>query len=513
MTTLITDNGYLETAYLSEEPYLGGNRAYGAGLQFSVLIPDAQKAKGLQFQGRVDETDARGLQFEGNISATRRAGVQFLANVGDNVPRGLQFQGRVDTMKAKGLQFESQIFEDRRTPFQFEARVDTSRRAGIQFQGFNPNGLNRTGLQFRGGGFPQYICGGYLEDAPYLQEYPYLAPIRCRAPGLQIRAVIDETERRGVQFEARVDQAERWGLQFEGRVDKNKPLGIQFEPVTARLFGLQFRVALYNTTNLRILTEFPSRGIDGTSWSASSTQASSSSAFAPTNLNTDIVEQYWRSADGQKVVTLDCDTGENRPAFIDTLAILNHNFTRGATVRVYFSNDNFGSVDQTIELSPEQPNIFWIAPSLPLVSYRWVRVEVSDNSNPDNFIRIGTIVFGSSVIFSGENFVDRVTFGQKHFTDKVFTEGHTNVSNDRGKKKFVQVDFRQLRYDLPNFRNLRTVFEVAGTTLKCLWIPDPRVPSRFAVFGKLRDMPTETHNYRGPTADYVDLSVDVDESL
>ena len=60
---------------------------------------------------------------------------------------------------------------------------------------------------------------------------------------------------------------------------------------------------------------------------------------------------------------------------------------------------------------------------------------------------------------------------------------------------------------------MREIFEYAGTTLKCLYIPVPQQASRFAVFAKMNEIPAETHNYKGADADYVDFSISVDESL
>jgi hypothetical protein len=70
-----------------------------------------------------------------------------------------------------------------------------------------------------------------------------------------------------------------------------------------------------------------------------------------------------------------------------------------------------------------------------------------------------------------------------------------------------------LVYGKSNFQSMREIFDYAGVTLKCLYIPVPQQASRFAVFGKLADIPAEEHNYKGADADYVDFSIDVDESL
>ena len=42
---------------------------------------------------------------------------------------------------------------------------------------------------------------------------------------------------------------------------------------------------------------------------------------------------------------------------------------------------------------------------------------------------------------------------------------------------------------------------------------DQTITGRFAVFGKLSILPAELHNSKGPLNDFVDLTIDVDESL
>jgi hypothetical protein len=145
--------------------------------------------------------------------------------------------------------------------------------------------------------------------------------------------------------------------------------------------------------------------------------------------------------------------------------------------------------------------------------WRYWRLIISDITNPDSNIKIGTIIFGPSTILQGECFVDTVRKRKIHFSDKVNTEGFTNVSNDRSLKKAINIDFQKISYSRGNYRNLVEVFDFARTSLKCLWIPDSTDPARFAVFGKLSTMPEETHLNMGDEADYVDFAIEVDESL
>jgi hypothetical protein len=237
-------------------------------------------------------------------------------------------------------------------------------------------------------------------------------------------------------------------------------------------------------------------------------------------LNTDIVEQIWRSEQGTSSgISLVCDTGLPQGIFLDTLAILNHNMTKSANVTLLGSNNsNFSTIGTSIPIQIRQENAFYIAQGLPNFGYRYWKLLIDDATNQDGFVSVGSILFGSSKIFQGECFVDEIEFELKDYNDTVRTEGFTNVSNSRALKRKVRLEFRSLDSSLQNFKTMRNIFETYRTTHKCLWIPTPdpldgEVTARFAVFGKLSAIPSERHNSKGPKADYVTFNIEVDESL
>lgn len=328
----------------------------------------------------------------------------------------------------------------------------------------------------------------------------------------QVERRIDDTHTVNEQVERRIDAVHSIAEQVERRIDAIKNIGSQIERLRAQLIHEQITRVLYNITNLRILCDFANRGTTGLNWSANSTEAGD---FSVNNLNTDIVEQVWRSSTGVKTgIILVCDTEVAQGVFVDTLAILNHNMTTSAAITWQVSNDaGFASIGFSEVIVSTTTNIFWIAPSLPATSYRYHRFLIDDGTNSADYLQWGTVLFGSSSIFQGDNIVDRVIRRTTHFSDKIETEGFTNVSNDRALKYSTSVEFRNLDYRKGNYQRLRDVFEDARTSLKCLWIPTPTFPSRFAVFGKLTEMPSETHNVKGENLDYVDIELTIDESL
>jgi len=354
---------------------------------------------------------------------------------------------------------------------------------------------------------------GYMED-PYL-DTPYLSGTVGEDLGMQATLVITQETPLGMQATQSIIDETDLGMQALQVITKTLAVGMQALQLIALRLGSQATQVLYNVTNIRILCNFDSRGSDNTdNWTSTST---ASGSFEPVNMNTDIVEQVFRTTG--TTVTLTCDTEVVQGVTPDTFAILNHNLTSGASVVVQGSNTaGFASVNETFNMTREETNMFFLVPfpDFPFSQQRFWRFLISDPTNSDGFIQIGAILFGSSTIFQGDCITDRISKKTTHFADKVETEGFTNVSNDRALKFGVGIQFRNLNFGLGNYSNLRDIFDTARTTLKCLWIPDPRNPSRFAIFGKLRGIPTEQHNVKGDAnedLDFVTFDVDVDEAL
>lgn len=274
----------------------------------------------------------------------------------------------------------------------------------------------------------------------------------------------------------------------------------------------QARIVLYNTNKLRVLCDFLSRGTTGTNWTSTNTEAGD---FDVNNLNTDIVEQYWRSEDSVLAVSLTCDTEITQGAFVDTIGILNHNLTSSATITLLGAdNPTFSPVGTSIALEHNDDEIIYVAPEAPTERFRYWRFVISDVTNPDNFLRIGTIVFGESKIFVKDCFTDDVQFGYRHFKDGVFTEGFTNVTNDRGIKRYLSLDFQSIDHDGPDFQKYREIIFKVKTQLKALWIPDPQNIYRLSLFAKIAQLPSENHrDLGGSGSDLVSFGLDLDESL
>lgn len=482
-------SGYGSVPYGSV-PYGSGTALASSGLQFEA-VTSIQNSEGVQFD--VIQDDFLGPQ-----------GVSFFAtNLGfaclgyGQIPYGSRSYGTPQCEASGGIQFNT--------------TGDAADAEGIQFESLVVDFLNSQGIQFES------------EILNFLD-----------AQGIQEESVVaDFLKNNGLQYTGQiVNQLNNQALQFEVVItDFLNPQGFQFEAISVKPEGLQFTVNLYNTNRLRILCEFPSRGASVTggpvnAWGRASgvgrnwlANDQASGDFEDFRLNTDIVEEVWRSDTLITGITLDCDTEVSQGVFLDTLAILNHNLTTSAIVTLIGSiNSTFAPIGVTRVLSTREKNIFHIEEDLPFVSFRYWRLQIDDPTNTNSFLEIGTILFGAAQIFQGECMIDRILKRTKHFADSVKTEGFTSVKNDRSIKDAVTITFEKLEFNKGNFQTLNAIFKTARTSQKCLWIPtpSPRDPSfneRFAVFAKLTEIPEQQHQVMGEIeGDFIDLVIELDES-
>jgi hypothetical protein len=494
----MTTYGYLELPYLND-PYLAGVVRHAVKSQVTMVI-NSQHVVPSQVEGKVSALHIVPSQVEGEIGGNNHL-VKSQAEMVINSAHG--FYNQAEGVAKGDHFFSSQV-------------LGKILGAGHSF-----------GSEMKAGINVHEHCEdyGYLKQ-PYLQ-YRYLDDYICVHQKTQVEAKIGADHPVYSQVEAKIFTGHSFATQALGKIFTDHFVNSQVTFIKAHKFASQVRAVLYNTTNLRILCDFPSRGAasgvgnnawgnpiaTGQNWQASSTMAGD---FSVDNVNTDIVEQAWRSNSTVAGVILKCDTEISQGVFLDTFAILGHNLSLSASVQLQGSNSSLFSTigfSEDLAVIRNHDNIYYIAPELPTTSYRYWRVVITDINNADGYLQIGTIVFGSSIIFQGECFVDSVSKSTKHFSDKVETEGFSNVSNDRALKYAVGLEFRSLRYNRGNYTNIRGVFDYARTSLKCLWIPTPQYPQRFAVFGKLPNIPAEMHNVKGEDLDFVDFSIEVDESL
>lgn len=526
------------------------------GLQ-AFALSMAEDPQGMQAQQVIADAQTKGMQAEMIAAASAPVGMQAEAFLVTQGTTGMQASAEVREETTEGMQAQLEVSTSAKVSMQVHAIVNALATKGMQAWMFVEDALASIGMSAKADTLRHALCEKYLLQ-PYL-SYEYLTECmqafmgmqvltrsghenaqgmevlavvgEDQAPGMQAHMIVNVEDSQGMQVEAEIREIVAKGMQAqmvvndyapvsmqaEMRIDTQENNGMQTQMLKVRRSGMQSTMVIYNITQLRMMCEFPSRGtaaLGGNNWVASSTATGD---FLPKNVNTDIVEQVWRSGAGAALQTLTCDTGLPQGVPIDTIAILNHNLTRSATVQVQGSNDNFATPPNiTFDLNVETLNMYFISPEFPKLAgqNRYWRFIFQDFTNPAGYIQVGTILFGVSEIFSVlECFTNPLVFGYKHFKDSIPTEGFTNVSNDRALKRYLRLDFSKLNFFAGNFRIINDMLLFARTSLKCLVIPTPEYPSRFAVFAKLAQMPEISHTSLDATTEYIDLSLEWDESL
>jgi len=465
--------GYLDREYLEDE-YLSGINDPPSGMQVNQVIRK-QATTGMQADQAIIDSHASGMQAAMTV---------------------------VDMLNAAGMQ--ANMITDTSGIFGFQVDMNIG---DIPTVG---------GMQAKQYPLRHWLCDeGYLET-PYLEE-SYLSYCMRAFLGMQARQLVLETAESGMQAEMHiVDKSLITGMQTSQVITKEETLGMQATQIRVVKTGMQAAMVIYNNTQLRILCEFPSRGTEalaGLNWVMSPTEAAGD--FSPNNLNTDIIEQVTRSVTAGSI-TLTCDTGLSQGVPVDTIAILGHNLTKSAIVQVQGSkNPSFSPSDIVFTMETQLDDMYWIAETLPTLigQNRYWRFTIQDPTNTDGYIEIGTILFGVSDIFTtSECFQNPIEHGLKHYKDEVETEGFTNIMNDRALRKWLRLSFEDLNYLKGNFKLIDDMVKYARTSLKCLVIPTPLYPERYAVFAKLVQLPSYSNRVLEEDADYTSFSLEWDES-
>jgi hypothetical protein len=512
-----------------------------AGVQSEQLIKE-ETSSGIQAEMLVKPDVMIGVQVAQFIKSSVGAGAQVDAYVDAGVLGSIQAAMNIESVDSLGAQASQSI-------------VDEPWPVGVQAAQLVKTFIDM-GLQAKQFPLAHYLCGDVYLNRPYLSQ-SYLAycmratqgvqvlqkVIAPKPTGIQSLQRIDEARSQGVQslmrlyrqddvgvqarqqiFEfndlgvqaqQQIEEVLSIGLQVEGKIRASANVGYQAQMVKATKQGAQVTMVIYNVTQLRILTDFASRGtpaLAGNNWT--SQQALKIGDFSANNLNTDIVEQRCQTVGTPAIWELRCDTGIPQGAFVDTAAILSHNLTRSARVTLQGSNDPvWGSAGFSVVMVTELENMYYIAPTLPTDSFRYWRLLIEDPTNADE-LAIGVVIFGSSRMMTvRECFQNPVTFGKRHYKDTIETEGFTNVSNDRATRKYLSLNFADLKIDSGNYRMFTEYMKLVKTDLKALIIPRPTRPSTLAIFSKLTQLPEETHNAISDVEHYISFTFSWDEGL
>lgn len=510
-------DGYTEESYLSDE-YLDGAVDYAYGFQ-ALMVVKKRTPVGMQSNMKIHKQKLVGQQAQMVIHKQKKTGQQAKMIAHAQTHKGFSADMVVGDSASPGMQGKFDVITEKTIGMQGKFLTHVRNHKGFQAFMHITEATKKTGMSAKFDTLRHALCESYLEEAYLVGDY--MTTCMHAFLGMQARMIIKKSLHKGFQANMKIHKQKKIGQQALMIVKKERPYGFSAQLTQVARFGMSGTMVIYNNTQLRILSEFPSRGIPslgGNNWSATN-QASGD--FLPRNLNTDVEEQVFRSASTS--VDLICNTGIVQGTTIDTIAILNHNLTRDALVQVQGSNSAvFATIEVSFNMTVETERMFYVAPTFPTGiqnQNKYWRFVISDPTNPDGYVEIGIIIFGNAHIFSvHETFDNPLVKGFKHFKDQLKTEGFTATNNDRALRRFLKLQFRDMERINGNFRLVEEYIEFARTSLKCLVVPIPMYPSRYAVYSKLTQLPEfsvrNVSNVDDPDgrAEYVDFNLDWDES-
>lgn len=268
------------------------------------------------------------------------------------------------------------------------------------------------------------------------------------------------------------------------------------------------------------------------------TPGSEQPGLPATNLQDRQITRPWRTATTDPASTwLEVAFGANRT--VGAVALVRHNFSQGSTWRVKvaddptFQNLKYDSGDLEVwpnfeEFGTQAWGTFqWggvlpqeVAEQITLSAYHLlpeqvvathVRIEISDDSNPDGYLQVGRLVAGPYYRPSRN-----MDWGWS-----IGFEDPSEVSKSRGGQTWIDVAerFRVLRFSVANlsereaFNNIFDhLLRRKGTTGDLLVIPDSTRPDQFhnlALYGRMRSLDPITN----PAWEAYETSFEIEELI
>jgi len=163
----------------------------------------------------------------------------------------------------------------------------------------------------------------------------------------------------------------------------------------------------------------------------------------------------WRTTDDASE-WIKIDFGEAKS--VQALVLHYHNLTSGATIKLQGNaTDSWGSpsVDETVTYNARTIHHFLSASE----SYRWWRISLVDDSNPDTYLRIGRIFLGP-YFEPTANFTDAHRYTLADPSGKAYSSGGQVSSN-------LKSHFRKFSYEFqfiqsPEEENFEEIFDEVG---------------------------------------------------
>jgi len=106
-----------------------------------------------------------------------------------------------------------------------------------------------------------------------------------------------------------------------------------------------------------------------------------------------VPSEVYQATTDSSIITIDLGEQKN----FDAIALINHNINTGDTITIKLSNDNFSTIDETIDISSNinSENMYYLFNSTK--TYQYLKLEISISSGN---VQIGEIFLGTKYIFT-----------------------------------------------------------------------------------------------------------------
>jgi hypothetical protein len=267
-------------------------------------------------------------------------------------------------------------------------------------------------------------------------------------------------------------------------------------------------MALTKSISFLYTFDLGNKHIDNPSQNILSVTSTGTGDFEVSNITTDSLRRTWRSATvlTEQSIVIKAEKKTN----IDCFAILGHNFTESAVVKVQANISNNFVAPPVTKLLPYNKNIMMSVGEFG-GEYEYYKVSILDPANPCGYVEIGKIVGGRLFqLQDNEDITDSYSVRKKDLSETMKTEGYFRQSNENIIQRELSCSFSKLRTDSPfgvNFENLVKMFETVKITKPFLTILDINNPYKLAIWGQLTDIPDESYS----VLDYVNMPLRIEE--
>lgn len=230
--------------------------------------------------------------------------------------------------------------------------------------------------------------------------------------------------------------------------------------------------------------------------------------FAVENITTESTRRKWRSATAitEQSIIIKAEKKSN----IDVFAILGHNFTETAVVRVQANISNNFIAPPVTKVIPW--NKYSMMTTTPFgAEYQYYKLSILDPANPCGFVEIGRVVGGKVLqLIDNEDITDSYSIAKKDLSEIMKSEGYFRQSNENIIMRTFNASFSKISTVAgkdTNFKNLVKMFETVKVTRPFLTILDMNNPYKFNIWGQLTDVPDESYGIN----DYVNIPLRIEE--